>query len=438
MKEIFAQFLSAGLSGSMLILAVIAVRLLLRKASKRHICLLWLLVGLRLLVPFTIESNLSLQPDQSAVMQPNGEVFLGEQMFAPGQVTPHPTDVPNASAPSVGEVPGTIPQGSTNTPTVANKTDYATVASWVWLIGSGAMLAYALISYQVLKKKLCGAIPLQPGVFEDPTVRSPFLLGYLQPGIYLPYNVPEEYRSHILAHERCHIRRGDHWMKLFGFVCLALHWYNPLVWLAYSLLCKDMEMACDEAVIQAMDTQQRKIYSAALLSCASERLGFSACPVAFGEDNVKQRILNVLRYRKPAVWISAVAVIAAAVLAVCFLTNPMAQTDPTTPEKLDPVERCRLAVEQLQSSDTYALWQNRHLSGSFDYFYAWDTAISLRHGDNWYHCFESTDYVNEYFAYNGRQLVTYISSAMTEGELIYSEWTEKDLSNDPFVQHPYV
>lgn len=297
------------------------------------------------------------------------------------------------------------------------------------------MLAYAFVSYHVLKRKLRGAVALEYGVLEDPAVRSPFLLGYLRPRIYLPCGVPEEHRGYILSHERCHIRRGDNWVKLIGFVCLALHWYNPLVWLAYSLLCKDMEMACDEAVIRTMDIPQRKAYSAALLSCAAGKMGLRACPVAFGEDNVKQRILKVLHYRKPAVWLSAVALIAVAVLAVCFLTNPAAQADPTEPSELDPMEKCRLAVEQLQKADSYALREHQSVfSVDNSAFYVWDMAFHLCDGDNGYHLYESSDFVWEYFAYDGRQFAKTTTNAVPEEDNPYLEWTETDISDEPLWQ----
>lgn len=435
MKEIFSHFLTAGLSGSVLILAVILARLVLSKAPKRFVCLLWLLVGLRLLIPFTVESKLSLQPEQSAVPQ------LGAQVLptpSPAPVLPEATGnqdsepIVRPSVPITDEVPATVPSTDTALPDDAAVSGYGVIAAWVWSLAAGTMLGYALISYRVLKHKLRWAVPLESGVFEDPSVRSPFLLGYLKPRIYLPSHAVQEHRVHILAHERCHIRRGDNWVKLIGFICLALHWYNPLVWLAYSLLCKDMEMACDEAVIRTMDTQQRKAYSAALLSCAAGKQGISACPVAFGEDNVKQRILKVLHYKKPAFGLSVLAVVAMAVIAVCFLTNPAKDPDPAENEYL---EKCREAVVQLQSANSYSLSQSRQLHTTDDSWYSWDTAFHLRSGDNQYHRFESPDMVSEYFAYDGRQFAKNTTEAMPEEDLTYPEWTKADLSTEEMLQN---
>lgn len=434
MKALFMDFLTAGFSGSILILAVIFARLVLRKAPKRWTCMLWLLVGARLLLPFSIESGLSLQPDQSAVAELGTAVIIGQQTPVLAPVLPEvsgPSADETPDIPSSQPVSDSVPDNSIAVPSISAGTDYAAAAAWVWLAGAGAMLAYALLSYGVLKRKLRCAVALGDGVFEDGSVHSPFLLGYLRPRIYLPCHVPQEYRSHILAHERCHIRRGDNWAKLVGYLCLAVHWYNPLVWLAYSLLCRDMEMACDEAVIRTMDTPQRKAYSAALLACATGKHSFSACPVAFGEDDVKQRIVKVLRYKKPAFWLSIAAVLVIAVVAVCFLTDPVASAESGE----DPVEKCRQAVERLQSADTYAISQNRSLQTTGGYWYAWDTASSLRSGDNWYHRFESADWTSEYFSYDGRQFAKNTTAAMPEEDVAYREWTETDLSGEAMLQN---
>ena len=434
MKELFLPFLTAGLSASVLILAVILARLALYKAPKRYICLLWLLVGLRLLIPFTVESRLSLQPDQSAVTQLGAVVLPQQQVPAPVAPGQNSDPVTRPSAPLTENAPATAPSTDSLSPDVAAAPDYGVIAAWVWILGAGGMLAYATISYHALKRKLRWAVPLARGVFEDASVRSPFLLGYLKPRIYLPSQAAE-YREHILAHERCHIRRGDNWTKLIGFICLALHWYNPMVWLAYSLLSRDTEMACDEAVIRTMDTQQRKAYSAALLSCAAGRQRFSACPVAFGEDNVKQRILKVLHYKKPAFWLSILAVVAVIAIAVCFLTNPANQTDPTEPSDMDPVEKCRQAVMQLQNADYYTISQDQKRNTTDDVWYAWYTSFHLRNGDNWYHRFESSEWVGEYFAYDGHQFAKNTTSTMPEEDIAYFQWTETDLSNEMMLQH---
>lgn len=437
MKEIFTNFATASLSGSVLILAVILARFALCKAPKRYACLLWLLVGLRLLVPFTVESRLSLQPDPVTIPQLHSEI---RDPQLPSQTPSLPVQTnPPATAPDV--IPGgtdteDVPQISIpdSTPLPAQTPDYIAIAAWVWSLGAGGILCYALISYWVLKYKLRQAIQLEKGVYEDASVHSPFLLGYWKPKIYLPCHVAAEYSSFILAHERCHIRRGDNWVKLIGFVCLALHWYNPLAWLAYSLLCRDVEMACDEAVIRTMDTPQRKAYSAALLSCAAKRQAFSACPVAFGEVRVKQRILKVLHYKKPAFWLTIVAVIALCAIAVCFLTSPAADSKAT---EITPVEKCRQAIVKLQNAEYYYLEHSLTLAdfkeGSND---PYDFYYRVRSGEDWYYEFSANNWCQEYLICNGRQFARTTNLSLLPEDVPYPEWTEADLSGEELLQSP--
>lgn len=278
MGEWFRHVLNASFRGSIVIAVVVVLRMLLMRAPKKYICLLWILTGFRLLMPFAIESNLSLLPAQEMVTD-----MQWQQLHRYGQLLP-----------------------------------------LLWMVGAALLLFYSVISYAVLKIRLRESIRIGPEVWESDRIDTAFVLGYVRPRIYLPMRIRENYRELMLRHERCHLKRMDHWLKLFGFVALAVHWFNPLVWMAYVLLCRDTEFACDELVIADMNLDQRKCYSAALLACSSKAGFLGASPVAFGEKPIKQRIRAVLRYRKPAQWVTILAILSIIAVAVCFLTNPAA------------------------------------------------------------------------------------------------------------------
>ena len=233
MSEFLQNLLTASIHGSIVILAVTLLRLILRKTPKKYICLLWLLAGIRLLMPIEIRSDLSLQPE----------------FTLPGW-----------------NLPALLP--------------------WVWGIVALCFGIYSLVSYRKLKNKVREAVRIRGG-WECDKIDTAFILGFIKPRIYIPMGMTRQARKHILEHERTHLDKGDHWIKMIGFLALALHWFNPLVWIAYILLCKDIEIACDERVVQFMELEERKSYSAALLSCSSKQMHFSANPVAFGEVSVK-------------------------------------------------------------------------------------------------------------------------------------------------------
>lgn len=332
MTALFETVLRATLSGSVVIVAVLALRLLLKRVPKKYICLLWLLAALRMLMPFEIESVFSLQPALGTVTIPGSE-------YAQSVTTDFNSGVGEALQPSV-----TVPDGGKTEQNVTVDLkenahvyerevplrvtileNYDRIIAWSWLAVAAAMLGYIVVSYLRLRSRVRDAVILREGVWVSRRTESPFVMGFFRPRIYLTPDLSEKEMEYVLAHERCHIRRGDHWWKLLGFVTLAVHWFNPLVWLAYVLLCRDLEMACDEAVVKHMEVGERKAYSAALLSCSAKGRTITACPVAFGETSVKSRIQNVLNYRKPKFWVILVAVIAIVVVAVCFLTVPPEQ-----------------------------------------------------------------------------------------------------------------
>ena len=316
MSGIFLKLLNLSISASWLVLTVLALRMVLRRAPKWVNVLLWGMVALRLVLPFSIESALSLIPSAETV---SPEVVR----FDPAPtITSGVTIIDNAVNPSLSESFAAAPLASVNPLYV-----WTYLAGWVWLIGLTAMLLYALVSYLRLRRRVSASIPLRENIYVCDEVPSPFILGIVHPCIYLPSALDEAQRGSVLSHERAHLARRDHWWKPLGFALLAVYWFNPLLWLAYTLLCRDIELACDERVLRGMDAGQVKAYSSALLACSVPRRMLAAYPLAFGEVGVGARVKNALRYKKPAFWVVAASVIVCIVVAVCFLTNPRTDTD---------------------------------------------------------------------------------------------------------------
>ena len=316
MSVIFLKLLNLSISASWLVLVVLVLRLVLKRAPKWVDVLLWGMVALRLMLPFSIESALSLIPSAETL---SPEVV----QFDPAPtITSGVTIIDNAVNPSLSESFAAAPSASANPLYV-----WTYLAGWVWLIGLAAMLAYALVSYLRLRRRVSASIPLRENIYVCDEVPSPFILGIVHPRIYLPSALDEAQRGSVLSHERAHLARRDHWWKPLGFALLAVYWFNPLLWLAYTLLCRDIELACDERVLRGMDAGQVKDYSSALLACSVPRRMLAACPLAFGEVGVGARVKNALRYKKPAFWVVAASVAVCVVVAVCFLTNPRTDTD---------------------------------------------------------------------------------------------------------------
>ena len=348
MAQFLNNLLTASIHGSVVILAVILLRLVLRKTPKKYICLLWLLAGIRLLMPIEIRSDLSLQPE-----------------FA----------LPNWNLPAI------LP--------------------WVWGVVAVFFGIYSTVSYIKLKAKVQEAVRIRGG-WECDRIDTAFILGFIKPRIYIPMGMNRQARKHILEHERTHLDKGDHWIKMIGFLALALHWFNPLVWVAYIMLCKDIEMACDERVVQFMELEERKSYSAALLSCSSHQMHFAASPVAFGEVSVKQRILSILNYKKPSFWISLLGVVAFFFVAVCLLTSPAKEPEtvfveipaeaytPNTPDEVnETVERVQNAWNAILSAEKYHLF---FADETYEGSVGWQVNI-YKKGDDilWY----ATDHMTE-------------------------------------------
>ena len=313
MDDVFLKLVNLSISASWLILAVLVLRVVLKKAPKWVMPLLWGVVALRLVCLFSIESALSLIPSAetipSEIVTETREPVLYEQATL--------DIVTNPTLPSAAEVPVGVSRQQA-------QVDF-NIYSVLWLAGMAALLVHALVSAGKLKRKLATAILLRDNIYESEFVDSPFVFGVVKPNIYLPMHMDEGTAAYVIAHEHAHLARRDHWWKVLGYLVLALHWFNPLVWVAYILFCRDIELACDEKVVRGLDGAARADYSQALLSCAAPKRAVAACPLAFGEGNIKMRVKSALHYKKPAFWVAAAAVLAVVIVAVCFLTNPRSE-----------------------------------------------------------------------------------------------------------------
>lgn len=315
MASFFLTILNMSISASWLLLAVLALRLILKKAPKWVAVLLWGIVALRLICPFAIESPLSLIPSAQTVSP-------GIMMDRTPQINSGINAINSAINPVISDSLSPAPGASMNPLQL-----WIPLAAILWLIGIAAMLIYLAVSYYRVKKRVRTALLLRDNIFQSECIPAPFVLGIIKPKIYLPMELDPQDMTYVTAHEQAHIRRRDHLWKPLGFALLAIHWFNPLMWLGYILLCRDIELACDEKVVKEMDNREKADYSQALLSCSVNRRVITACPLAFGEVGVKDRVKSVLHYKKPAFWIIVAAIVLTSTVAVCFLTNPATGMD---------------------------------------------------------------------------------------------------------------
>ena len=333
MNELFLKIINMSISASWLILAVLILRLVLKKAPKWVSVLLWGIVAVRLICPFSIESPVSLIPDSIG----NGELVSELMDDYIGDVSIiHDNSIHYDAAVAAGREP--ISDGSggyyvvtkydqLGEPSTIENT-VMPVLTIIWTIGMTLLILYTAASYLRLRRKVDTAVLYKDNIFQSENVSSPFVLGIIKPRIYLPFKINGQDLEHVVLHEQAHIRRKDHLWKPLGFLLLTIHWFNPLMWIAYVLLCRDIELACDEKVIKELGNEQRADYTQALVACSVNRHMISACPLAFGEVGVKDRVKSVMNYKKPAFWIIVLSVISCVVVAVCFLTNPK-QDSPT-------------------------------------------------------------------------------------------------------------
>ena len=311
MSELFLKIVNMSISASWVVIAVLTLRFCLKKAPKWVNVLLWGIVAARMVFPFSIESVLSLIPSAETI----SPTVMMEQ-----------TPSVQTGVPALNHVINPVISGSFTPAPGASANPlqiWIPVLAGIWLFGIAALFLYSAVSYWRLRRKVCEAVILRGNIYQSEKVCSPFVLGIIKPKIYLPYHMDSREMDHVIAHEQTHIRRKDHWWKPLGFLLLTTHWFNPLMWLSYILLCQDIELACDEKVIRKMSNEQRADYTQALVACSVDRRLITACPLAFGEIGVKERVKSVMNYKKPAFWIVLASVIVCAVIAVCFLTNPI-------------------------------------------------------------------------------------------------------------------
>lgn len=316
MSEIFLTVLNMSFTAGYVILIVILARLLLKKAPKFISYLLWSIVAFRLVIPFSFESMFSLLPRNTNPAPISHEIIYQSPRINNGIEAAN--SFVNQSAVGASVNPVQI---------------HVEIGAYVWLLGIIALLIYSLVSVLLINRQLKGALPVEKNIFEANNLKTPFVFGIIRPKIYLPVGLNSEERSYILLHEQTHIQRKDHIIKIFAFLILSIHWFNPLVWLAFRLMNMDMELSCDERVLKVMDEDIKKPYASSLLSLATERHILNGSPLAFGEGNVRERIINVLNYKKPRFWVTVFSIIIVATVGIGLMVNPKAVTiKPTAPE----------------------------------------------------------------------------------------------------------
>lgn len=339
LRQLFIDSLNLAVAASWLIVAILLLRpLLKRMAPKWVLCALWALVAVRLVCPVMLHSDVSAYRLAGDAVQSSGQVtyfedtgFCGDVSYRPATLLPGVSAAMTAAAPISGTADDAAPETSVDTaarPSAPSRSIDMNLLSIAWAVGIYIMVMAALAGYLSLRSTVAASIPLEGSVYLCDNIKSPFILGVLRPRIYLTSGMSETARDCVLRHEKAHLRRWDHVWKPLGFALLVVYWYNPLVWLAYILFCRDMELACDERVIRDMAAEERAAYSQALLDCSQGRRWVAACPLAFGEVGVKTRVKEVLWYKKPGYWVSVAAVLVCIAVAVCFLTNPKAQEEP--------------------------------------------------------------------------------------------------------------
>ena len=319
----FLKVLNISITAGWLVLAVIMLRFALKKAPKWIRCMLWAVVALRLMLPFTIESSFSLLPSAEPIRTEAAAAAVQAVPQEPSAVREHVvlrsgfTSVDNAVNPVMARAAEYMAETGADVLAAVRA-----AAPWIWIVGVGAMLLYSGFSFLYMKHQVRASFEAEPGVYVCDEVHSPFILGVIRPKIYLPSGLDGQSRLNVLAHERAHIKRLDHLWKPLGFLLLSIHWFNPMIWAAFILLSRDIEFACDEKVIAQLDAEGKAAYSGTLLAVSRRRRAIAACPVAFGEVGVKERIRSVLCYKKSALWSVLAALLAVAAVAACFLTSP--------------------------------------------------------------------------------------------------------------------
>lgn len=312
MEALFIKLINMSINASYLIIAVIIIRYFFKKAPKNMICLLWGLVAIRLLIPFSFESTTSLLPTATTIQE---DILYQDSTHINNGLSTDNNNIIDSETPQ-----------SLN-PNQAENTNPIQVilfaSSIIWIIGIIVLMLYSFFSIIQIKRKVATAVPMQDNIYQCDIIGSPFVFGLFRPRIYLPFSIEASSLNYVLAHEKAHIKRRDHWFKAIGFLLLTVHWFNPLVWVAYMLLCRDIELACDEKVLMQIGSQEKKSYSTTLLACTLKRSSIALCPLAFGEIGVKHRVKNILNFRKPTLWIMIVSIILCIIIMLTFSSNPL-------------------------------------------------------------------------------------------------------------------
>lgn len=325
MENIFLELLNRSIKAGWLVLAIILLRYMLKKAPKSFFVVLWALVAIRLICPFAPESVFSLLPSADPI--PTNIMYSGST--TPSDESNIKNEIDLTVTPDNGQHAAEATEVGVAGKNSAKLLNILSTA--VWVSGMFSLLLYAAISSVRLRRKIRESIPLRENIRLCDRIDTPFLLGLVRPSIYLPSSLAAEDAEYAIAHERAHIKRHDHWWKPLGFLLLTVYWFNPLMWIAYALLCRDIELACDEKVIRKLGAESKKLYSIALINCSVSRRAIAMCPIAFGEVAVKERVKTVLRYKKPTFWLSAIAVLVCIAAALGFLTDPIASASVFAP-----------------------------------------------------------------------------------------------------------
>lgn len=375
MTDVFLNLVNRSIAAGWLVLAVLLLRPLLKSAPKSFRCILWGLVGLRLICPFSIQSIFSLVPTAQTISR--DILYAQAPAIHSGVETVDRvvnTTVMESLAPQAG--------ASVNPIQI-----WLTLAAAIWLLGIAALLLYATLTYFCLRRDVRASLSVGDGVYLCDYIRSPFILGIAVPRIYLPSSLPPVDSAMVLSHEKMHIRRRDHWWKPIGYGLLVIYWFHPLIWVAYILFCRDIELACDEAVIRNLSAPDKKAYSNALLHCSVPRFRVAACPLAFGESAVKERIKAVLNYKKPGFWVLLTAAAACVLTVVCFLTDPKTESPGSpgdSPALASPTETSVMDVEEIQTGANTApssqddFWEKGY--GPCDVTWVWNAHFQLPDG----------------------------------------------------------
>lgn len=359
MGTVFLRVINMSITASWLMAAVIVLRLLLKKAPKWLICMFWVFVAVRLVCPFSVESTWSLVPSAEPVSERRTPV-----RDTPQNAPLLSTDMKEAedgSAYAAGNAANDMALNATGAGSTQNSrltgikdaVDRTDVFGAVWLCGAAGLLFYGIMSYAKLHKRTAVSARVEGRIWQCDEIQTPFILGILRPRIYLPSDLDEAQAEYVIAHERTHLKRRDHWWKPLGFFILAIHWFNPLCWVSYILLCRDIELACDEHVIRSGDEQYKKSYAEALLACSIGSKAITVCPLAFGETSVKERVRNIMSYKKPAFWVVLTAAVACIVVAVCFLTNPQKNGELQIGQQEDTDQQNRIEVHVRQEGNEH-------------------------------------------------------------------------------------